>query len=460
MLPAVFFKMPTIRCARYILFGAIFLLAGCQLPFMGKKAATEKPALPPCVVLALPETGNFSSITKKIARGADTALKSLRETGIEAQLRFVNTEAPNWLAQLEQLPAECAVVGGPIQDKKYIEARQAGILERRVFFAFTPNLVAGDEGKLAWRFFPSPEDQADALIKFATDELNIRSFGAMYPDDDYGRKMLEIFEKAVSRKHMSLEKAAYNPSNPGSIATAAESLIRPQTAEDGKTMLPQTTFEALFLPDSWKRADALRNSLVYNGEERLVLLGPMLWEQALAGKKVPAPEKFALAVFPAAWNSESLPAALKKANPDFWVALGYDFVNFAVNSGMAARLDSSAVTAAAQKSATVLRAVAPMSWSANGVGSQSLYLFQIGPAGMMPLDRDRFAQNRLHVNEKAALRMQGLLIEPTAETATPTPTPDPIPAVLEEKPPLAKPGSPALSTVPIPSYKLRLPTPQ
>lgn len=439
---------------------ACMLLSGCQMLFPGKTPEEAKPALPPCVVLALPETGNYSSVSNKIIRGANTALQTLRETGIDAQLKVVNTEAPGWLAQLEQLPAECAVVGGPIQDSKYLEARKGGILERKVFFAFTPNLTQQDEGRLAWRFFPSAEDQVDAVIKFATDDLNIRSFGAMYPDDSYGRKMAEVFESALARRHMSLEKAAYNPSAPGSIATAAESLIRPETAEDGKTMLPQTTFEAIFLPDSWKRIEGVRNSLVYNGEERLVMLGPMLWEQGIAGKRVAAPGKFALAVFPAAWNPASVPGALKKAIPDFWVALGYDFVNFAVNSGLASRGDAARVTAAAQKSAPVLRALAPMNWSDNGKASEQLYLFQIGPAGIGPLDREHFTQTRVNVNEKAALRMQGMLDEPVEQEA-PVKLPEAASPVVEQTPPSpSRPGSPALSPVPVPSYKLRLPTPQ
>lgn len=457
---AVFVKNAKRRLFSFLLACLILPLGGCQMPFLGKKSETAKPTLPPCVALALPETGNYSSIAKKIARGADAALQSLRETGIDAQLKYVNTEAPDWLARLDQLPVECAVVGGPLQEKKYLEARQGGMLQKRIFFTFAPDLDSQDEGRIAWRFFPSAKDQVEALIKFATDELNIRSFGAMYPDDGYGRKMLEVFENALARRHMSLEKAAYNPSSPGSMARAAEALIKPQTAEDGKTLLPQTTFEALFLPDSWKKADGLRNSLVYNGEDRLVLLGPMLWEQGLAGRKAASPEKFALAVFPAAWNPASVPGALKKANPDFWVALGYDFVNFAVNSGLSARLDATAVTAAAQKSAPVLRGIAPMSWSDNGIASEELYLFQIGAAGMVPLDRDRFVQNRMDINEKAALRMQGLLTEPAVATEPSAPLPESVPPIVETPQQPAKPGSPALSTVPIPSYKLHLPTPQ
>lgn len=459
----------------YLLIAFLALLtSGCQLPISKKPAEPEKPKSPPCVTLALPESGNFAPITKKIVKGAQIAGENLKKAGVDVRLEQINTEAPDWLAAASKLSPECAIIGGPLQESKYVAARKAGLLQQKIIFAFTPNLMAGDEGKTAWRFFPGPDDQVEALIKFATDDLNIRSFGALYPDDNYGRKMVEVFEKALQKQHMALHTAAYNPSEPATWSTAAKILIQPITAEDGSTQIPRTAFEAIFLPESWKKVDGLYNSLVYNGEDRLILLGPMLWEQSLAGKKAAGMNKFALAVFPGAWKESAAPGALKNANADFWVALGYDFVNFAVNSGIDGSLPAGAITKAAQKGQSAIRALAPMRWNDAGIASQNLYLFQIGPTGMTPLNREDFLQKRAAINEKSALRMQGLLPqnepEPsvnapvTTQVSTPSPIDSPEPTgstvTVTPAPVPAQPGSPALSTVPIPSYKLRLPTPQ
>ena len=78
------------------------------------------------------------------------------------------------------------MVGGPLQARNYAQARSAGAVDQRAFFTFLPSLEQGDEGARAWRFFPSPQDQIDALISFATNDLNIRTYGAFYPTDAYG----------------------------------------------------------------------------------------------------------------------------------------------------------------------------------------------------------------------------------------------------------------------------------
>lgn len=412
--------------------------------------------MPPCIVLALPNSGPFAQIASKIERGAKIAAGTLAKNGVPIELKEIDTEGAAWLTTLASLPSHCAVVGGPLQEKKYTEARTSGLLQKKIFFTFTPALHDGDEGKLAWRFFPSPEDQMEALINFATKDLNIRSFGVFYPDDNYGRRMADIFEKALLQRHMSLVKEAYNPGQPASWSTAAERLINPVVAEDGKTMVPQTSFEALFLPESWKKADQLNNSLIYNGEDRLVLLGPMLWEQSLLGKKVTNARKFALAVFPGAWNPRIVPSAIKDNNPDFWVALGYDFINFAVNTALYQKEDAKRVTEAAQNASSSIRAIAPVQWDNLGHVKQNLYLFQVDSDGMKLLDKETFLQTREAINEKAALRMQGGEVIAETEPASEPPV---LPENMRQVPePLSPPpGSPALSTVPIPSYKLSLP---
>ena len=285
-------------CAPALFLAAVFSLAACQMPFGKRDAAPPAPATPamtqgPCVVLALPASGPYAPISGKIGRGATLARQELAADGIKIRLETVNTEAPDWLAKLSALPPACAVVGGPLQARNYAQARSAGTVDQRAFFTFLPSLEQGDEGARAWRFFPSPQDQIDALIAFATDGLNIRTYGAFYPSDAYGARMTGMLEQSLAGRNMLLYKAAYDPADVSSWSTAVAPLINATQAEGSGTPVPQTAFEALFLPDSWKSMDMLTTSLLYNGEDRLVLLGTTLWEQSLSGKMVPNAEKYA-----------------------------------------------------------------------------------------------------------------------------------------------------------------------
>ncbi|MDE7370346.1 MAG: hypothetical protein K2N07_01100, partial [Desulfovibrio sp.] len=168
------FSVPVLKptAVRALLCVLALALCGCQFPFGAKRAVAPEPVAPPqpaCVVLALPASGPYAAIATKIKRGAEAARQELTGAGATLRLETVNTEAPDWLTTLAALPASCAVVGGPLRDAAYEQAQKAGALEQRAFFAFVPNLKAGEEGARAWRFFPSPQDQVDALVAFATD---------------------------------------------------------------------------------------------------------------------------------------------------------------------------------------------------------------------------------------------------------------------------------------------------
>ena len=71
--------------------------------------------------------------------------------------------------------------------------------------------------------FPSPQDQVDALIHFASEGLNIRTYGAFYPNDAYGMRMTGLLEQSLASRNMLLQKAVYNPADAASWSTARAS---------------------------------------------------------------------------------------------------------------------------------------------------------------------------------------------------------------------------------------------
>lgn len=459
-------------------------LSACQFPafLSGGRTSSSEISKNPCIVLALPADGPYAPFAQKIKKGAGFAKEELAIRGINLTLETVNTQSPDWIKSLDALPQVCAVVGGPLQNKAYVQARKAGALERRVFFSFVPTIQEEDEGKRAWRFFPSPQDQIDTLVKFVADELNIHTFASFFPQDAYGPRMTDLLEKKLSARHIPLQKASYNPAAPGSWSGAIKPLINPVYAGSRKIPLPQTAFEALFLPDSWKRMDMITTSLMYNGEDRLALLGTTLWEQGLAGKQVPKVQRYALAIFPGAYRKDKAPKKIQEQGDDFWVALGYDFINFAVNTGITSRLESADINARSASATSSIRAMAPITWDSSGHAHQNLYLFQIGPHGAIPLNADQYKQTRMAVLEQAALRMQGARHEaamqnesdleaiPVSQEAAganadsgSAPTPEETPAIStpESVAPVRSapviPQNQIMRSSPQPSYKLRLP---
>lgn len=447
-----------------VLLLALTMLSACQLTLpsfnRGPRGSAPQGSLDDqdisgrCIVLALPESGPFANYSSKIRKGAALAQQEMASKGLTVSVQNINTAAEGWLDRMLALPPSCSVVGGPLENRVYAQMRQTPVFQEKAVFAFLPTLEAGDEGRLAWRFFPGPSDQIDALIGFATDQLKISSYGAFYPNEQFGAKMTALFENALGNRGLSLQKAVYSPSTPNAWPAEVAPLIQPQTNASGSNAvpIPQASIQALFLPCSWKNMEGISTALLYNGEDRLVMLGTSLWEQALNRRLPAGGEKFALAVFPSAWNAAFAPKSISQLpGADFWVALGYDFAKFATRLGLGDRPAPADVNQAAARSASVIKALAPMSWDQYGLAHQRLYIYRVGPSGKVLVDPAQFQQMRQAIIQRASQRMQGM---PALDNNGNSP----VPGLPGASPARAKQLPGPLSNSPQPSHKLRLPS--
>ena len=228
-----------------------------------------------CVALAYGPFGN------KIAAGATAAQGELSKSGMMMDVRMINTESPDWLDKLAQLPPQCVMVGGPLRADRYTAMKSRSIQQSRAVFAFLPSLEGSDEGTVAWRFFASPQDQINAVLKF-TRSLGISSYGVLAPTDTYGQRMTDLFLKAVRANGSAAKVATYPSGDTSSWGEVMRGFVGGTMR--GKTPVPTSTFQAAFIPDSWKNLELLVPFLFYQGEDRLVLMGTSLWEQGLSNR--------------------------------------------------------------------------------------------------------------------------------------------------------------------------------
>jgi len=405
----------------------------------------------------LPLQGSVKSIAEKITQGASIAKRELELQGTRVSVRILDADQPDWLNQLAALPPECALVGGPMQTAAYSAAKKSPAAVGRAFFAFLPQLEPGDEGFTAWRFFPSPQDQADALLSFLQIEMAFTAYGVFYPDVPYGSRMAEIFRQRAALRGAVVQTASYTPGAAATWPNAAAKLVGKH--EINKTPFPTANLQALFLPDSWSSVEQLITSLHYNGEDRLVLLGDSLWADGIQQKPPALPQNYQLAVFPGAWNpglaspgAQALKASMQSAAPDFWIGLGYDFLHFAVHMKLAAGWTPQMVTQRATEAQRhVAWSMAPLAWDAQGKATQALFLFSPVAGGFAPVQpqqlktawqeaQDRFAERlRIAQGESPA----PVLIAPPA-SASPLRLPPP----TLDLPPSA-PATPVSGTKPL-----------
>lgn len=356
-------------------------------------AATVAPGGPIAgqpVVLALPLSGQYATISAKIQAGAQVACDELSSSGKQVSLFVVDTDQPDWISRVDALPANAAVVGGPLRRDDFAKAKAQGLTSRRAVFSFLPGLESGAEGRTAWRFFSSAQDQVDALLSF-TSGLGIRGYGVLYPQENFGVRMSKLFEeRARALGAGTVITRAYKPGDQNNWMASTADLLSANKSG--------SVFKAIFLPDSWKNMDSLVPNIFYQNETRQVLLGTSLWEQGLGGSSFVSMQYYSLAVFPGNWNAanptpagkrlQSRLVASGKESADFWSGLGYDFARLSSGLGIGQGWTPGQVNAALQ-SANIDWSIAPIRWS-NGVAAQQMHLFTPTSSGFKPVDESDF----------------------------------------------------------------------
>lgn len=344
------------------------------------------------LALALPLTGPYAKVGVKILRGAGLAQWRLAQSGVDVDLRVINTEAPGWDARLAGLPGHYSVVGGPLRVdafKKLYEGGESGesILKQRAVFAFLASLGDMTEGQDAWRFFTSRTDEVRSLVSMAVEELGITELAVFYPEEKFGRTMAQTFYREATPLGGHIKgMQSYPPRDLKQWGKRIAKLLNvPSDFSENKDVpLERPDFGAVFIPDGWRQAQTLLPNFFFYEGDQLVFLGPGLWSRALDSAKDIDEHYYRLAVCPGAWwedsdGGRSLQSALTEeglGRADFWVALGYDFIRFAGKLGSLpsgwTNDDVNRRLAAAQE---IDFSMAPMTWDATGVANQHLYLF-------------------------------------------------------------------------------------
>ncbi|MFW5932374.1 MAG: penicillin-binding protein activator [Desulfohalobiaceae bacterium] len=364
------------------------------------------------VALLLPLDGDYRQISRSILAGVDAALWQMQDKAPELEVRVINTSRSQWLQEVQDLPDDFQLAGGPLRGSVWQELADSTQPEKRAFFAFRPKLSQGQEGSLAYRFFPGPKDQVQALLNVLKREIGVQDYGVFYPQGDYGRRMSRAFWDQVQERGAEIRAMASYPSRKQSSwkQEVADFLEVPEKlrdpAKDRKQkdlglLSPETEFRAVFLPDSLEQARMMIPEFFYYDARSLIFLGTALWSQGW--EDIPQLDKdfFSLALMPGAWLPESSNSAqqslqdalqeLLQGEPDFWAGLGYDFLRFVHQMPLDLEPDQRrALNAYLAKEKDFAWSMAPLSWDQEGRASQDLYVLQVGQQGLEPLQAEDF----------------------------------------------------------------------
>lgn len=437
-----------------LLVGLLLSLAGCAMPglFQPQSGEAEKPRARTATVAIVTPAKQNSSVTVLVA-GARIAAQELAE-GAPVTLTEVRAEG-GWLKTLADLPKD-AIIGAVVTDAMYKQMKDAGVMAKHPVFVFKAELPAGDEGNAAWRFFPSLEDQIDAVVKLCVDQMGIRDVASFSGTDRFSSQATSLFEQKLAAKNVILTRIAAE-GEPSSWSLLVKPVVNPQTDEMTGALTPRTPFQALFVPESWRRLSDVYTAFASNGEDRLLILGNMLWDgYNLRGTQ--NAENYALVTYPTAYLKARAPKSLASSHASsFWGALGYDFVRFAQRMVVNGRPDSKVISQAARQAALMNFVLAPISFDNAGKASQKLFMVQPGVSGATLVSVDNLKAAR----EAAIERVLNRTPQDPALDVTPTddgtlPNFGASEAKAATLPP-QQPSGPIMRATPHSSHKLSLP---
>ncbi|MGA6926220.1 MAG: penicillin-binding protein activator [Desulfosarcina sp.] len=289
------------------------------------------------VGILLPLTGAYAIYGQRALNGIELALSQVNGTAGEVPFQMViedsrsdSDAAATAVAELDR--RKVGVILGPMSAS---EAAAENAQARGIpMIVFTGREGIPDIGAYVFRNFITPTMQVRSLVSFAVDELRVRRFAILYPDEKYGRYYMNLFwDQVVERGAVVNGAEAYDPEGtdfadpvkklggifyekprdlkikaiPRLDSSGSDFLVEP-SARNRKAIAdplerisglpldrdvidhlgrrspdsddrwhPIVDFDAVFIPDASKKAGMVIPQLAYYDIHDVYLLGTNLW---------------------------------------------------------------------------------------------------------------------------------------------------------------------------------------
>jgi len=272
---------------------------------------------PKTIGVVLPMTGKFSAVSKKTLRGIQMGLGLYDNNYSSFRLAVVDSEgnpesARRGVERLVKEDSVVAVIGSVLSKTSAAVASKASELGVP---SITLSQKAGvtETSQNVFRNSLTSEMQVRHLVKTAMEDMGIRRFAVLFPNDQYGVEFTNIFWDEVLARGGTITAAQTYSNKETDFRYVIQRLLGTYYIEDRaeeykfrlkewsdaqpkKTtrttppddlLPPVVDFDALFIPDSTKSLGQISAMLSYNGVRSGVkLLGTNLWNVPGLAKRV------------------------------------------------------------------------------------------------------------------------------------------------------------------------------
>jgi len=264
----------------------------------------------------LPLSGPFKAWGQKALKGVELAFYRFnsRPDAPEFRIKIKDTASnPETAASAVSTLSDdrIAAIIGPIitAESAAMEAQDRGI----PIITLTQKDNIAELGEYVFRNFITPQMQAKTLATYAVDELGLKRFAILYPDEKYGTTFMNLFwDEVTAHRGKVVGAEAYNPRHtdfadpikklaglyypipgdlkstdiPDNIYLYDHGEEEPGSAEMDEdayydeTPKANVDFAAVFIPDSPRIAGLIIPQLAFYDIDNVVLLGTNLWHSS------------------------------------------------------------------------------------------------------------------------------------------------------------------------------------
>jgi len=237
---------------------------GCVLPLTGKYATYGNQALD-AVILA---SGIFDPE---------------RDTPIQLFIEDSKGDPDTAREAVKRLASEHHVVGitGPLGSAAALEAAKEAQELGVPIITLTQRKDITETGECVFRYFLTGEMQVRTLVTYSIENLGIKNFAILYPDDNYGTEMMNLFWDEVLRQGGQIRGVESYSGKQTDFGKEIKALTGLNFSEEdeasGEKPVPIVDFDALFIPDSCFIASMIAPQLAFYDITGVQLLGTSIW---------------------------------------------------------------------------------------------------------------------------------------------------------------------------------------
>ncbi len=256
-----------------------------EMSYMVLRAEAGDPSHPGRVGVLLPRSGPYGPVGEQLKQVIELANDRL---GGQLDLIWFDTgsEEVDVVAGAEALVLEhgCMALLGPILKDHVMPAAETAQAMGVTMLALSQSQDPTAAGPYVYRGFLPLGVQVEALLEHAMTTLGLQRFAVLYPDSSYGQTTRDLFATGVEKRGgMVVRVESYDPAATDFLQPAQrlgqkdyearkaefwklkrDAIKADPKADTSKMMLPPIIdFEAIFLPDSWRRVALVASSLAY-----------------------------------------------------------------------------------------------------------------------------------------------------------------------------------------------------